>query len=1199
MDFTDITRVLQAAMSTTTLVDHHLDSYDDFLDNLLPAIVCEPPHKVIELKGQLHEFRFSRVTYVPAVVMEADGVLREITPNECRLRAMDYSVTVLVTVHHSVYTKAGTGTRTPKVLESHVYRDVKLCQLPLMVGSKRCVTRRSGDSPETGGFFIIRGNDKAVIPQEKMRINVPCVFKAVGHGGKYQLTCEVRSWTEQKIRTTSTLNMYVTHDRGGQLPSLVVTIPYSKHGMVPLRAMFMLLGCFDTAVMEQCILEGVDHNPAYRDTALAQEMHTRVHNLLHNLNKEIHTISRDTLLLWVMNRCHEDRPNASVRTEAAVLELEGLIDKEVLPHIVQPLHKWHYLGMMARKLLMVQIAKNPQFRNAVPAHLVRTKDDRDDFRYKAIETTGMLMGLLFRRHFRTFKDKLARQYRVSAEKKMVMVNDVITLYSDISQSFRTAFTTGMWQVKPQKAGAASQGNGVVQMMSRINVGAALSHLRKVNAPLNKDGKMAKPRLLHVSHYGRICPCETPEGAACGLNKHLAHLSHVRIGYPAESVMTTLRSVEGFVELTDASQLSSGFTPVYVNGISMGLLVDSHAAVQALRQARRGNELAFDVTVYHNTVEREVHVNTDSGILLRPLFVVDKIPVIRDVLRRVPLSSVWSHLLALGCVEYVDNLEESNLVVAEDMQGLLAWNESGLKAWNESGLPEPVFTPDGPLYTHVVPHGSLMLGSRAALIPFSNMNQSPRNVYASGMVKQAISVAQETTEPRFDTISYTMDTLQKPLVKTLMADLLTPDQSNIGQNVVCAIMCCGGFNQEDSIIVNKSAIERGLLRVTSYRTYRDHEKASSNDVTNFERPNTQECVGSRHADYSAIEDDGLPVPGDKVTPDSIVVGKTITTSQLGEVNSRTKAKGDGGSKSVIRDQSIAVRHNENMVVDRVATATAEDGTQLVRVQLRCSRVPEVGDKLSSRHSQKGVIGAVVAQEDLPFNPATGMTPDIIINPHCMPSRMSIGHLMEALASKVAAVEGTPLDGTPFETPDDLAASLGQRLLEKNHEGSGMERLIDGTTGEMLDAAVFMCPTYYLRLKHMVADKMHARARGPMQILTRQPAGGRSKDGGLRIGEMERDCIITHGAASFLKDRLFYASDNYVAHVCGKCGALAQDMCTDQSAIQQSSLQLVGNTKFCQACQSEDDVHPVEMPYAFKLLSQELQAMQVGIKFQVGA
>lgn len=1178
MDFKDVTRLLQAAMSATTLVDHHLDSYDDFLDNLLPAIVCEPPHKVVEVRNQLHVFRFSRVTYVPAVVMEADGVLRETTPNECRLRAMDYTVTVLVTVYHSVHAKD--GGELGAVLESHVYRDVKLCQLPLMVGSRRCVTRRSGDAPETGGFFVIRGNDKAVIPQEKMRINVPCVFKAVGHGGKYQLTCEVRSWTEQKIRTTSTLNMYVTHDKGGQLPNVVVTIPYSKYGMVPLRVMFMLLGCFDTAVMEECIMGGLDHNPKYRDTPVALEMHTRVHNLIHNLNKEIHTVSRDTLLLWVMNRSQDDRNGASVRIEAAVQELEGLIDKEVLPHIVQPLHKWHYLGMMARKLLLVQIAKNPQFSH--DTRVARSKDDRDDFRFKAIETTGMLLALLFRRHFRTFKDKLARQYRVTAEKKMVMVNDLITLYSDISQNFRTAFTTGVWQVKPQKAGATSQGNGVVQMMSRINVGAALSHLRKVNAPLNKDGKMAKPRLLHVSHYGRICPCETPEGAACGLNKHLAHLAHVRVGYPADSVVTALRSLEGYVALTDVSHLSLGLTPVYVNGISMGLLRDSHGAVQALRASRRACDLAFDVTVYHNEDEREVHVNTDSGVLLRPLIVANKIPVIRDVISRVPLSAVWSHLLALGCVEYVDNLEESNLVVAEDMQALQDDSHTLQIA-----------------YTHVVPHGSLMLGSRAALIPFSNMNQSPRNVYASGMVKQAISVAQETNEARFDTISYTMDTLQKPLVKTLMADLLAPDQSNIGQNVVCAIMCCGGFNQEDSIIVNKAAIERGLLRVTSYRTYRDHEKASSNDVTAFERPNPQECVGSRHADYSSIEDDGLPVPGGKVTPESIVVGKTITTNQLGDVNSRGRVKGETGNKGVKRDQSIAVRHNENMVVDRVATATAEDGTQMVRVQLRCSRVPEVGDKLSSRHSQKGVIGAVVSQEDLPFNPVTGMTPDIIINPHCMPSRMSIGHLMEALASKVAAVEGVPLDGTPFETPDDLAAQLGQRLLEKNYEASGMERLIDGTTGELLDAAIFMCPTYYLRLKHMVADKMHARARGPMQILTRQPAGGRSKDGGLRIGEMERDCIITHGAASFLRDRLFYASDNYVAHVCGKCGALAQDLCTDSVALQRSSMQLVGNTKFCQGCQSEDEVHAVEMPYAFKLLSQELQAMQVGIKFQVGA
>lgn len=1185
MDFDTVRTVLQGAMAATTLVDHHLDSYDDFLDNLLPAIVAEPPHKVIELRGQLHHFQFGRVAYTPATVMEADGMLRQVTPEECRLRALDYTVSVLVTVTHSVHAKPrrpAKGALMPELgelVERNVFHDVKLCHLPLMVGSRRCVTRRSGDSPETGGFFVIRGNDKAVIPQEKMRINVPCVFRAVGHGGKYQWTCEVRSWTEAKIRTTSTLNMFATPDTGGQTPTVAVTIPYSKHGLVPLRVMFALLGCPDVAVMRACIL-----GCAPPDTELAAELARRVDAILDGIPQDVARLSRSGLLRWVVTRSRNSdaaaaessgTPGTSGRVTDAMAEVDSLVSKEVLPHLATPLHKWYYLGMMARKLLHVQLSKHPQF---VDSPGRRTKDDRDDFRFKAVDTTGMLMALLFRRHFRAFKDKLVRQYRATVEKKLVMPNDLIGLYSDISQNFRTAFTSGVWQVKPQKAGATGQGNGVVQMVSRINVVSALAHLQKINAPLNKDGKMAKPRLLHVSHYGRICPCDTPEGHACGLNKHAAHLLHIRTGYPAEWLFEPLARLAGFAELTDVAQLTGQLAghlthrpvPLYVNGILLGVVPDGAAAAAQVRSWRRRGDMAYDVTVYHSAQDGEVHVNCDSGVLMWPLLRADMLGVVRDVAARVPVSAVWPHLLALGCVEYVDNLEESNLLVAAEPRDLV---ENNMR------------------YTHVVLHGSLILGDRAALIPYSNLNQSPRNVYASGMMKQAISVPQETPSPRFDTISYSLDTLQAPLVKTLMADLLAPEHSTIGQNVVCAIMCSGGYNQEDSIIVNKSAIERGLLRVTACRTHREHDKASSNDVTTFQQPRAAECVGRSHADYTAIEADGLPTPGTKVAPNMVIIGKTATTSPLGEVNSRTKTK-----QHVVRDQSVVSRTHEDMVVDKVVSATGEDGSQLVRVQLRASRIPEVGDKLSSRHSQKGVIGAVVPQEDMPFS-ASGMTPDIIINPHCMPSRMSIGHLMEALASKVAALEGAPVDGTPFDDSDTLAADLGARLLAAGHASSGMERLMDGTTGEMLDAAIFMCPTYYLRLKHMVADKLHARSRGPMQILTRQPTGGRSKDGGLRIGEMERDCIISHGAAHFLRDRLLYASDHYVAMVCGRCGGLAQGACDDAEAVRATSMQLGQDTKYCRACRSAEHIHPVEMPYAFKTFTQELQAMHVGVKFDV--
>lgn len=345
------------------------------------------------------------------------------------------------------------------------------------------------------------------------------------------------------------------------------------------------------------------------------------------------------------------------------------------------------------------------------------------------------------------------------------------------------------------------------------------------------------------------------------------------------------------------------------------------------------------------------------------------------------------------------------------------------------------------------------------------------------------------------------------------------------------------------------------------------------------------------------------PGQTLTPRHVVIGKTTSTTPLGQINTRARTPA-GGKPRVVRDHSMLLRHNDDMRVDSVMLAESKEGTRYCKVLTRCTRVPEVGDKLSSRHSQKGVIGLVMPQEDLPFNPATGMVPDLIINPHCKPSRMTVGHLMEALASKVAAVEGRPVDGTPFEagTGDDYGCAGGQsrlvqdfarRLMAAGHSPVGEERMVNGMTGEMLEAAVFMCPTYYLRLKHMVADKIHARSRGPIQILTRQPAGGRSKEGGLRVGEMEKDALVSHGAASFLRDRLFYASDHYEAHICAHCGQFAQPARPDDA--RDSGIQLRGESNYCRGCNLRDTVYRVEMPYCFKLLVQELQAMHTRVKF----
>lgn len=1205
LTFADLERILVASNYRRTLLEHQIDSYDAFLDTILPQIVAEPPHRIIEAGDELHVIRFEDVHYTEPTVQEHDGRIKLVTPAECRDRGLTYATAVLVNIRHTVHARAeGVPARrsAPAVLtDAHLgavrsvrlFKEVVLCKMPVMVMSRLCTLRRSGAAHDGGGYFIVKGNEKAVMMQEKMKINTPMVFAATGaNATKYQLACEVRSWNEHKIRSTSTLTLFVTPDKGGQMPTVHVAIPFCAYGHVPVTVLLLLLGARTVDAMEHYILGDPAHTAAVH-TDIHAELRVRVRHVLRSVPAEVLRMAEPALLRWIITRNVEDARGRRAGADKELNDLRNLVHNEVLPHVDVAFdckalagadraahaaaYRCHYLGMMVRKLMEVQLSKNWRYRGH------RHKDDRDNFRNKRVETTGMNMGLLFRQLFRSLKENMSRQIKRWLEQKK-QTEIIAAIHKKITNGMKFALSTGNWMVKQK--GGSSQNNGVAQVLSRINVGASLAHLRKLNMPLNKEGKMPKPRMLQPSHRGIICPFETPEGMSCGLMKSLAFGTHVRIGYPAKTAIRRVVRLPGFQPLW-ACAASQHITQsvVYVNGTLLGVVPDGAAAAEALRALRRSADLPFDVTVALDG-DRELHVNTDSGCLLRPLLRVPMLAAAKRLVATAPLRSLWTRLLYSGCIEYVDTLEESYLLVAQHVR----------QVEQQPGVP----------WTHVDIHPTMAMGTRAGLVPYSNMNQSPRNVYAAGMSKQAISEVSETGEPRMDTIAYKMDTLQRPLVDTLMHRLLSGENSAIGQNLVVAIMCYMGYNQEDSVIINKAAIDRGALRCTFYRTYKDEEKGCSNDVMVFEKPEEGACLGAREAEYGALQDDGIVGPGTKLTPRHVVIGKTTSTTPLGHISPRTRNP-QAAKPRVVRDHSMLLRHNDDMMVDAVMLAEGKEGTRYCKVLTRCTRVPEVGDKLSSRHSQKGVIGMVMPQEDMPFNPATGMVPDIIINPHCKPSRMTVGHLTEALASKVAAVEGRPVDGTPFEggTGDDYAGQGGDsrliqnfalRLLRAGHAPTGEERMVNGMTGEMLEAAVFMCPTYYLRLKHMVADKMHARARGPIQILTRQPAGGRSKEGGLRVGEMEKDGLVSHGTASFLRDRLFYASDHYIAYICANCGQFAQAARPTDAG--DAAIQLRGERNHCKGCDLDGSVYTVEMPYCFKLLVQELQAMHTRVKFLLG-
>ncbi|GAB4831192.1 DNA-dependent RNA polymerase II [Ancistrocladus abbreviatus] len=653
---------------------------------------------------------------------------------------------------------------------------------------------------------------------------------------------------------------------------------------------------------------------------------------------------------------------------------------------------------------------------------------------------------------------------------------------------------------------------------------------------NAAGTRAGVSQLHNSQWGMMCPAETPEGQACGLVKNLALMNFWKNGV-----------TENFEEISPA--VIPQATKIFVNGCWVGihrdpdLLVDVNTEVGVVRDIRL----------------KELRIYTDYGRCSRPLFIVEKQRLLikkKDIRASTTKEDGgWHDLVARGFIEYIDTEEEETTMISMTINDLISARHNPEEAYSET-------------YTHCEIHPSLILGVCASIIPFPDHNQSPRNTYQSAMGKQAMGIYVTNYQFRMDTLAYVLYYPQKPLVTTRAMEHLHFRQLPAGINAIVAIACYSGYNQEDSVIMNQSSIDRGFFRSLFFRSYRDEEKKMGTLVKeDFGRPDRSNTMGMRHGSYDKLDDDGLAPPGTRVSGEDVIIGKTTPIAQ-------DEAQGPG-ARYTRRDHSISLRHSETGIVDQVLLTTNADGLRFVKVRVRSVRIPQIGDKFSSRHGQKGTVGMTYTQEDMPWT-VEGITPDIIVNPHAIPSRMTIGQLIECIMGKVAAHVGKEGDATPFT--DVTVDNISKALHKCGYQMRGFETMYNGHTGRRLTAMIFLGPTYYQRLKHMVDDKIHSRGRGPVQILTRQPAEGRSRDGGLRFGEMERDCMIAHGAAHFLKERLFDQSDAYRVHVCERCGLIA-------------IANLKKNSFECRGCKNKTDIVQVYIPYACKLLFQELMSMAI--------
>jgi DNA-directed RNA polymerase II subunit RPB2 len=1069
-------QVIDEFFQTNGMVKQQLDSFNNFMHPTIQSLITDNQEIKIKPESQhrpgedyqtqeYHILNFGTVSIAKPSVIEADGSPEFLKPNEARARSLTYSAHLYVDITKKVLRVVDDGEGGEGEVREEIedeYKDQSLGQVPIMLKSKYCILDgvQNTDLAELGecafdpgGYFVINGSEKVVIAQEKAAQNHVYVFKKT-QPYKYSAVAEIKSAMDGYFRPLSTLKVAIVYKTG----AIHAQLPYIRQD-IPAPIVFRAFGIVsDREIMEHCVYDFDD-----------DEMMGKIEQSLYEA-REID--SRKAALDYIGTRGQTE----GVRQKERINFAKNILMKETLPHVgILPgleTKKAYFFGYMVHRLLQTALDR-------------REQDDRDHLVSKRYDMAGSLLGNLFRQLFRKVCKDVQKELKKACDTNKVFNVNFALRSSTITQGLQYALATGNWGMQ----GVLGVKTGVSQVLNRLTYASMLSHLRRVCNPTGRDGKMAKMRQLHNTHWGMICPAETPEGQAVGLVKNMSLMSHVTVtnAIAHDNLLQFLEdwSLENLEEIHVSSVKSA--TKVFVNGDWIGIHREPEHVTQLLREYRRDGGLGMpEVSIVRDVRERELRIYSEGGRVCRPLFIVEdgRITCNRGHVLSMKKEAVnrlrWKQMAEQGLVEYIDAEEEETTYICMSVSEFDKCDDIERKE-----------------YTHCEMHPSMILGVCASIIPFPDHNQSPRNCYQSAMGKQAMGVFITNYQVRMDTMCHCLFYPQKPLVTTRSMEYLEFRDLPAGQNLIVGIMTYGGYNQEDSLILNQSSIDRGMQRSLFMRGYKDKagSRKGSSDKQTFERPRPEELNRPSRSDFGKLDDDGFVCPGETVIGDDVIMGKTQPIPH---------EPGQPDSHQLKKDSSVRVRTTESGRVDTVLVSTNDQGEKFCQVRIRSVRIPQIGDKFASRHGQKGTCGITFRQEDMPYA-ISGIVPDLIMNPHAVPSRMTIGHLVECLLGKVGSLEGMEGDASPFQeniTVDHVC----RQLHTKGYQLRGFETLYNGFTGVPLEAAVFFGPTYYQRLKHMVDDKIHARSRGKVQNLTRQPLEGRGKDGGLRFGEMERDCMI---------------------------------------------------------------------------------------------
>lgn len=1117
------------------LVAHQIDSFDDFVQNRIGDVI--DGFNPIKMNSSWTDSGANFTLQASIVVSDAcvsppsasehDGTITAMTPDVARERHFTYASDLVADVSVEVIT---TRDGEEQANFTRTFNDVKIGRIPVMVYSCACSYARAASRTlsrmcplDPGGYFILGGNERVVVPQDRMSENRIFVFP-VNKTVSYTCAAEVRSLVSERFGVPKLTMVKISSkpNSGGHFAHVTM---HHVSAHIPLFATMRALGCSTDSDLFEMLHGGHFHGQAICRFLAGCAQDCLVHGI----------VTREAACAWIAGRCQTVQ--SSGRDVCAMLETE------LLPHVKsmppkspahQRVEKCHVLADMARRAALVAMG-------------VTRLDDRDSYINKRVDPAGILLANLFRQVYGKFakeaRKSLAKDFstrvRVAHKDLANAVNiSALARPSLIEQGMRTALATGNWGVKNNAK------VGVSQILSRMTYSATLSHLRRVCTSIDKSSKLVMPRKLHGSQWGIFCPAETPEGHSVGVVKNMAIGVRVTLPVdPATCIGFILGGACGDIAPMSVSRRMEGeVATVSVNYSPIGTTRSPWACARALRGLRRMGCLHPHTSVVYDANNKYIRVLMDGGRMVRPLMVVEG-----GALPALGKSDGWTHLLMTGSAEYLDVEEASTALIAMRPQDITAET------------------------THCEIHPSMALGVLASMIPFPHHNQSPRNSYQSAMGKQAIGVYSSNFRSRFDTHAMVLDYPQKPLVSTMASHMFRLDELSSGTNLIVAVSTMSGYNQEDSVVLNKSSIDRGLFGTTVYHTI--YEQVHKNPVTGEEEvfyAPTGDDVPLSTFNFTKLAPSGVPRLGTYLVGGDVIIGKYMPQ------------KGGG-----ITDESVALRSTESGKLDYCVSSMTHgrkavngDGYSFVQVRLRDARKPTIGDKVASRAGQKGTVGMILRQEDMPMT-AQGLVPDIVINPHALPSRMTVGQLLEGVLGKSCCMSGAFGDSTPFDARSAKADDIYDLLDHLGAQCHGEEVVHDPRTGRQENATMFITPTFYQRLKHMVIDKVHGRgSSGPMVFLTRQPAEGRARDGGLRVGEMEIECLLAHGNMKFLKERFMKCSDRFVVHVCSACGAL-------------TNVNVSAKVHLCKKCGNDQNFWQCEIPYAMKLMMQETDGLGVSM------